>query len=359
MIESLYMQSSHQIMTIEKWFFLFIAILVIYLFWTIIQPFALVLLSASVFAIILSPINRRLTHVLKHPRISAAMIASGVLLLIFVPVLLLSLLMARQASDLIQNSFQDTGWIDGLRQEFLTFMTFLPASMQESIVSFDLTQLSVSVATWAFKNIGFIFSSATTLIVNTFLFFIGLYYLMVEREKIYTEILALTPLNDTIDTAILKRIIDTVRSVVFGVLILAVIQGIVATIGMTIFGVPGALIWGSLTALAALVPLVGSALIMIPAILYLFITGSTGAGIGLLIWAVVVVGLADNILGPYLIKGTTRMHAFLVLISVLGGLQIYGSIGIIAGPTILAALLALLELYQSGILTTGKLNKKT
>lgn len=345
-------------MTIEKWFFLLVAVLVVYLFWTIIQPFALVLLSASVFAIILSPINRRLTQFLKHPKISAAIIASGVLLLLFVPLLLLSLLMARQASDIVQYSFQDTGWIDGLRQSFSPVISFLPDSIQTSILSFDLTQLSVSVASWAFRNIGTVFSSATALLLNTFLFFIGLYYLMVEREKIYTEILALSPLNDTIDSTILKRIIDTVRSVVFGVLILAVIQGTFATIGMTIFGVPGALIWGSLTALAALVPLVGSALIMIPAILYLFITGSTGAGIGLLIWSIVVVGLADNILGPYLIKGTTRMHAFLVLISVLGGLQIYGSIGIIAGPTILAALLALIELYQSGILTTGRLQEK-
>ncbi len=117
---------------------------------------------------------------------------------------------------------------------------------------------------------------------------------------------------------------------------------------MTIFGVPGSLLWGAVTIIAALVPFVGSSLVLVPAAIYLFISGSTSAAIGLLIWSAVVVGLADNILGPYLIKGTTHMHAFLVLISIFGGIQLFGAVGIIAGPTILAALLAMLELYQSG-----------
>ena len=88
---------------------------------------------------------------------------------------------------------------------------------------------------------------------------------------------------------------------------------------MTIFGVPGALIWGG-AILAALVPLVGTAVVLIPAILFLF-SGSTGAALGLLIWSVVFVSMADNLIGPYLIGGSTHMHAFLILLSVLGGLS--------------------------------------
>ncbi len=351
------MQAFPQHMTIEKWFFLLITAVVAGLFWKIIQPFALVLLSAAVFAIMLSPLDARLNKFLKHPRISAAIISIGVVILVFVPLLLLSLVMVRQASDLIQNSFHETGWIEGIRAFLLPIISLLPQHVQESILSYDVTQLGVTIATWAFNNIGNIFESATNLILNTFLFFIALYYLIVDREKIYAEVLALSPLKDNVDVKILKRVIGTVRSVVFGVLILGFVQGVFAAIGMSIFGVPGALIWGAVTALAALVPLVGSALVLVPAVLYLFFTGSTAAAFGLLIWSVVVVGLADNILGPYLIKGTTHMHAFLVLISVLGGIQVFGYIGVIAGPTILAALLALIELYQSGILTKGRITQ--
>lgn len=339
-------------MTLEKWFFLFVTAIVIYLFWKIIQPFALVILIAGVAAIVLSPVDRIINKYLKHPRLSAAILSIGVIILIFVPILLLSLVMVRQASDLLQLSFGDAGWIAGIRSLVDPILLPLPENVRAFILSYDFQQLGTTIGKWAIQNIGNIFSSATNLFLNTFLFFIALYYLIVDREKLYEEVLALSPLRDTLDKKMFKRVINTVRSVVFGVLILSFIQGALAAIGLSIFGVPGALIWGAATALAALVPIVGVALILAPAVLYLFFTGSTTAALGLLIWSVVMVGLADNFLGPYLIKGTTNMHAFLVLLAVLGGIQMFGFVGTIAGPTILAAFLALLELYKSGMLKT-------
>ncbi len=344
-----------QHMTIEKWFFLLITAVIAYLFWSILQPFALVLLTAAVAAIILAPVDERLNKFLKHPRVSAAIISFGVVVLVFVPMLLLSLVMIKQASEILQHSLSPTGWIEATRTFLAPFLALLPSNVQQFILSYDLNELGLTAARWAFDNIGSVFSSATNLILNTFLFFVALYYLIVDRKRLYHEVLALSPLKDSVDNKILKRVVGTVRSVVFGVLILSFVQGIFAAIGMSIFGVPGALIWGAATIVAALVPVVGVALVLGPAVLYLFFTGSTGAGIGLLIWSVVVVGLADNVLGPYLIRGTTHMHSFLVLVAVLGGIQTFGYIGLIIGPTILAAFLALIELYQSGILTTGRL----
>lgn len=344
-------QSTHP-MTLEKWFFLFVTAIIVYLFWKIIQPFALVILIAGVVAIILSPIDRFVNKYLKHPRLSAAILSIGVILLILVPLLLLSLVMVRQASDLLQLSFGNAGWIAEIRSFVDPILLPLPENIRAYILTYDFQQLGATVGKWALQNIGSIFSSVTNLLLNIFLFFIALYYLIVDREKLYEEILALSPLRDTLDKKMFKRVISTVRSVVFGVLILSFIQGALAAIGLSIFGVPGALIWGAATALAALVPIVGVALVLAPAVLYLFFTGSTTAAIGLLIWSVVMVGLADNFLGPYLIKGTTNMHAFLVLLAVLGGIQMFGFIGTIAGPTILAAFLALLELYKSGVLKT-------
>lgn len=338
-------------MTIEKWFFIMVTAVVVYLFWQIIQPFALVLLTAAVVAIVLAPIDRRINKHLKHPRLSAAILSIGVVILVFVPLLLIALVMVRQASDLLQNSLGDNGWVASFQTIFLPLLSFLPENIQVYILAYDFQELGATVGKWAIQNIGSIFSSATNLLLNTFLFFIALYYLIVDREKLQDEVLALSPLRDSLDKKMFKRVVATVRSVVFGVLILSFIQGGLAAIGLSIFGVPGALIWGAATALAALVPVIGSALVLAPAVLFLFFTGSTTAAIGLLIWSVILVGLADNFLGPYLIKGTTNMHAFLVLLAVLGGIQLFGFIGIIIGPTILAAFLALIELYKSGVLT--------
>ncbi len=347
------MKTEH--MTIEKWFYLLVVGLVIYLFWLVVKPFALVLLTATVAAIVLTPLDRFLVKHLKHRKLSAAIIAVGSIILIFVPLLSILLLMARQASELIQTSIGNPNWLNELQIAFAPIVNILPETLQAQVLNADVQKIAAAIASWVFNNIGEIFSSTTKLLLNTFIFFIALYYLIVDRAKIYNEALILSPLRDSVDKQLLTRVVSTVRSVVFGVLILAVIQGIMAGIGMTIFGVPGSLLWGAVTIVAAMVPFVGTALILIPAIFYLFITGSAGAGAGLLIWSVIFVGLADNVLGPYLIKGTTHMHAFLVLISVLGGLHAFGSIGGLAGPVILAALLATIEIYKSGILTTGKM----
>ena len=93
---------------------------------------------------------------------------------------------------------------------------------------------------------------------------------------------------------------------------------------------------------------------LVPAVLYLFFTGAQGAALGLLIWSFIAVGLADNFVGPFLIKGTTNMNAFLILLSILGGLQTFGPIGIIVGPTILAGFMALIELYRSGLFVASE-----
>lgn len=351
------MPQSPSHMTIEKWFFLFVTGLVLYLFWQLLQPFMLVIILAGVVTIILSPIDRRLKKLIKRPRLSAGILAAATFILVFIPVLITLLLMVTQASDLIKIATVDTSWVDQINPATSPFVQALPEVVQKELSSVDLRQVGKSVAAWAFDNVGNIFSSSTKLILNTFIFFLCLYYLLVNREQMYKEALALSPLDDKEDEKLLKRIVNTIRGVVFGVLIVALVQGAVAGIGMTIFGVPGSLIWGALTAVAGLVPIVGTALVLIPAIVYLVVSGSTGAAIGLGIWSVVFVSMIDNLIGPFLIGGRAHLHSFLVLIAVLGGLAAFGSVGAIAGPTILAALLGLLELYKSGILTTGKIKK--
>ncbi len=353
------MKKVHSLPTFEQWFFIFIGGIVLYLFWSLIEPFAVVLLTAGIAAIILAPIDRFLYRILKRQKLASVILALGVFALIFVPLLVLLLVMAKQASEIIQ-LLASTDWSQTSAIFTSKYFTMLPEVVQSQLSQYDLNLVGRSIAEWAFENVGTLFASTTGLILNTFIFFLALYYLLVERNNIYKQAVKLSPLRDSIDTTIAKRVVTTVRSVVFGILLLAIVQGFFAAIGMTIFGVPGSLLWGAVTIVAALVPFVGSSLVLVPAVIYLFITGSTSAALGLLIWSLIVVGLADNILGPYLIKGTTHMHAFLVLLSIFGGIQLFGAVGIIAGPTILASLLAMLELYETGtIITPSKPQRKS
>jgi predicted PurR-regulated permease PerM len=106
-------------------------------------------------------------------------------------------------------------------------------------------------------------------------------------------------------------------------------------------------VWGSIAAVAALIPGVGTALVVVPGVLYLFFTGSTGYAIGLLIWGLLAVGLIDNLLGPLVVNRGIKIHPFIILLSVLGGLTFFGLVGFILGPLIIAFLFALLEIYKN------------
>ena len=114
-----------------------------------------------------------------------------------------------------------------------------------------------------------------------------------------------------------------------------------------LFGIERAIVYGSVAAFGALIPNVGTSVVFLPAIFYLFWTGDFGNAIGLSVWGLIIVGTIDNILNPYLIsRGSTKLHPFIVLLSVLGGITIFGPIGFILGPVVISLFIVLLELYR-------------
>ncbi|MBU4452804.1 MAG: AI-2E family transporter [Patescibacteria group bacterium] len=333
-----------------KWFFLFVSIIVLYIYWQIIAPFALVLITAGVTAIIIAPVDRRLTGLVKSRRLSAVIILLGVLLLIIGPLFGLAVLMVQQATEVVNMSLAQDGWLMSMNAMFEHYLAYAPVMIQEDIRSIDLVAIGTGIAGWVAEHIGAILSGTANLVFQTVIFFMALYYFMIDREQIYQFALDVSPFKDTLDKKIIERISKTVRGVVFGKIVVALIQAVVAVIGMTIFGVPGALLWGALIVLAAQVPMLGTGLVMVPAVAFLFFTGNVWAALGLLIWAVVAVSTIDNIVSPFIVGAKIHMNQLLILISILGGLQLFGPIGFIIGPTVLAAVMVIVELYKNGCL---------
>lgn len=336
--------------TITRWFFLLLFVGVSLLFWKVIEPFAMVLMTAGIIAVIITPIERHIRRWTGHPKVSAVIMLTLVVSAVILPLVTIALLAANQAVDLVQSTLADPEWIQAFDVRALPFIQLLPEVIIAQILTIDVQELLRNIATWIVQNIGALFAGSADFLLKTFIFLVSLYFFLVDREKIHTEILALSPLKDTIDENITKRLVSTVRGVVFGTLIIGVIQGIIAGIGLTIFGVPAPLIWAGIVVIAAQVPMLGTAVVMVPAVAYLALSGDMPQAVGLLIWSVVAVGLVDNILQPIIVGGRTRMHALLILLSMLGGLSAFGPVGFIFGPTILAGFLVMIELYRSGIL---------
>ncbi len=336
--------------SLARWFFLLLAIGATYLFFQIIGSFIMTILTAAMVAILVTPLERWLRSRVHHAWISTIIVLLGVFAIVVGPLTAAGTMIVRQGAEIAQWLLANPDSLAQIANGTHPSLAFLPQAARDVLQLLNVSSIVQALSDWIKTHGAEVFSSGASLLFKTFIFFVCLYFFLIDRERITHEALALSPLKDSVDKNIATRMVQTVRGVVFGSLIVACVQGIVAAIGLTIFGVPGAFILAALVVIAAQIPMLGTSLIMIPAIIYLFVTGHGGAGIGLLIWSMIAVGSIDNVLQPFIVGGRTRMHALLILLSMLGGLEYFGPIGFIFGPTVLAALLVLLEMYKGGFL---------
>lgn len=194
-------------------------------------------------------------------------------------------------------------------------------------------------------HLGLFFSSLVEVLISAVIMLFALFFLLRDGQKFKKEVFGLSPLADNYDQDIFDFVERAVNAVVHGSLVVGLVQGILVGIGFTVFGVPNAVLWGALAAIVSLIPTVGTAVIVIPAVIYLIIVSSPALAIGLAVWGIFVVGLADNFLKPILMNRGVRLQPLLVLLSVLGGLAFFGPIGFIAGPVIVSLGFSLLRLY--------------
>jgi predicted PurR-regulated permease PerM len=216
-----------------------------------------------------------------------------------------------------------------------------------SFDSLNVTEYLKRVLEWIFSNLDNVFSGLAKILGYVFVFLITLFYLLRDGAQLKKKFISWSPLLDSHDEYITSTMKRAIRSVFAGTIAVSIIQGALTGFGFWIFGIPAPVVWGSVAAVASLIPAIGTSLVLIPGIAYLFITGEYGFAVGLIIWGSVAVGTVDNILGPYLVNKGVHVHPLLILVSVLGGLATFGAIGFILGPLILAFLFALLELYRT------------
>ncbi|MFA5942581.1 MAG: AI-2E family transporter [Candidatus Paceibacterota bacterium] len=316
------------------------------IFWPFLKPLAL----ASVFAVVLQGLYSRVSKLLGGwPSASALLTIALSVLLILIPISVVGVLVGNEARDLYA-SIEAGGGQSAVSQTFLRvdelFGGSIPGLEEFSRdVSVDIDTYAKEVLQWITGHAGEIFSSVSQLLLSFFIFFIALYYLLRDGKRVRQMLIELSPLNDSEDAGIFDRLELAVNSVIKGSLVVALVQGVLTTIGFTLFGVPNAILWGTVTAVAALIPGIGTALVFIPVVAFLFITGSTVSALGLLVWGALGVGLIDNLLGPKLIGSKMKLHPLLVLLSVLGGLVFFGPSGVFLGPLSLSLFFALLSIY--------------
>ena len=311
----------------------------------IFKPYIGPIFLAAIIAIASHPFYKKLLRIFGGKSSLVSFLAVlAIFVIVLVPAVFIGMALFKEATILYNNmTFWQTGG-----EDFLSVATsFIEGKIKNFSPDFsvDLAGYLSGLANWIVGHIDTFFSGFFKVLIGLLLMIISLFYFLKDGERIVKKLVAFSPLADSYDEQIIRRVGLAINSIVRGSLIIALAKGFLTALGFAIFGIPSPILWGVVAALASFIPVVGSSIVIIPAILYLFIASSYAGAIGFAVWGIALIGLSDNLLSPILMKKGMHIHPFIILLSIFGGLGFFGPIGFIAGPVVLSLLFALFDIY--------------
>jgi predicted PurR-regulated permease PerM len=335
---------------VRWWLLLFVTAVALYLCWLMVKPFAGVLAWSTVLVIVFYPVHQRLASKTRRPALSALLSCVLVILTILVPVVLVTIAVLREFSGAAQS----------LQSNLALFLdpnsplTGRPLRWLSQFVDVEQLRSQEQLLEWlkgrsgaiAGQTLGFL-GGAIGILVQMFFVVFTMYYLFRDGDRILAAIRDALPLEQKQAEAILARTRDVVGASVYGVFSIAIVQGTLGGLAFWILGLPSAIVWGVAMIFLSMIPMLGAFIVWVPAAIYLFATGHYVKGIVLVLFGTLVIGMIDNFLRPRLVGGRTKLHELLIFFAVLGGLQVFGVLGIVLGPVVLAITLALVDVFRA------------
>jgi predicted PurR-regulated permease PerM len=335
--------------------FLFLIIAVSLAFAWILWPFYGAILWGSVIAIVFAPLYRRLSSSMRQRRTLAALATVLIILvLVILPLTLIAALLVQEGASVyerIQSGELNFGryfqqvldampaWVSNLLDRF----GLSNLRLVQERVSDSLTKSSQFLAAQAL-NIG---QNTLDFIVSLFVMLYLLFFLLRDGDDLLKRIKAAIPLHPEQQRTLVTQFTGVIRATVKGNLVVAVAQGALGGLIFWLLGIHAPALWAAVMAVLSLLPAVGAAVVWLPVAIYFLVTGATWQGIVLTAYGVFVIGLVDNVLRPILVGKDTRMPDYLVLISTLGGIAVFGINGFVIGPVIAAMFIAVWGMFAA------------
>ncbi|MEY2918870.1 MAG: hypothetical protein RL261_175, partial [Pseudomonadota bacterium] len=268
-------------------------------------------------------------------------------LLILLPIFAIGGAVASQASQLLGRL--DTSSLRTANLDLSSIpMLARPLEWLEATAGVSLAQIETWVVAGAKRLLqvvagsgGSVFLGAIGTLVSFMLTLFVLFFVLRDGPRFGSVVVRLLPIEPALRGKLWRHLIDVTRAVFMGIGVTALVQGTLLGIGFAIAGLPSPLVFGVLGVLLALVPVVGTALMWVPATIWLLLQGESGYALFMAGWGIIVVGGVDNVLRPMLISGRVEVPTLAVFIGVMGGLSAFGFIGLFLGPIVLGLLVAL------------------
>ncbi len=324
----------------------------LYLIWQILSPYLNAIFLACVLGISGFPLYSALERRWSRPALASLTATLIIMVSIAGPLLFLAVTVAREAQSLylsISAASRSQGgwnvWVSNLLERPLAWLAESTGMAVPNIQAALMARLQAASEA-AIARIGGLFGNVTATLGQAAIMFFALYFFFPAVVQMQALAVRWVPLPAHRVTELIRVTADSIRANVNGTLIVAATQGALMGAGFAVVGLRQPWLWGVIGAFSSLVPIVGTSLIWVPAVAYLALSGAWIRALILLVWCLVVVGLSDNLLRPWILRGSMPMNTLLVVLSIFGGIEYFGLAGIIAGPVVFSFTAALLRILR-------------
>ncbi len=318
-----------------------ILIVLIVFSFLLLKPILLSIIFGLLLAFVFMPVYDWIYKKTKSKNLSASIMIILLLLIIFLPIWFLTPILIDQSFKIFQTTLQ-IDFVTPLKNLFPKFFASEQFSTQISSVVSSFTIKTANSVTNAFTDILLNLPAISMhILVVLFTFF----FTLRDRDEVGDYVRSLLPFPKEVEKKLFQYSSEITKSVVYGTILIGMLQGIIAGLGFFIFSVPNALFLTLLAVIAGILPILGTAIIWVPVFIFMLIAGNNLAA-----WGIFAFGMMsswiDNILRPIFISKMTKIHSGIVLISMIGGAFFFGILGLVIGPLVIAYLLIILELYR-------------
>ena len=325
-----------------------------YLFYQMVIGFFAPICWAAVFAIVFLPLYQKMLKKLRYKGLTSAIMCLLIIVLIIGPFAYLFIALVEEGAKAVAkiNALHDSGQLDS----YLNFELPWVKTVAEQLSAYvDVSQFNLNnLVKQAADNVGkFLFSQTGWVISNgtKFVFYFGLmiftmYYFFKDGEELVKVVKTLVPLPRDQVNRIFRQLRDVIYATMYGGVVVALLQGLLGGILFAIFGIPSPVFWGGVMALLSIIPFVGAFVVYIPAGIILIFSGSVVQGVLVITIGTLIVSQVDNVVRPFLVSGKTELHPLLLFFSMLGGIALFGLLGLVLGPLIAAVFITLLQILE-------------
>lgn len=339
--------------SIENRSFLALLVFISIAFIWLMLPFYGAIFWGVILAILFSPVQKKLTVIFgQRENLAAITTLLIILVMVIIPAAFLLSSLIKEGMALYQR-------VSSGEQNFgmyvMRVVNAMPASAQQFLIDMELVDaasIQDKLSEWLMQTTQFWGTKALALGQNTLTFAISfavmlylLFFLLRDGAALTTKVQGSIPLGQEYRQHFMEKFITVIKATVKGNLIIALIQGIIGGVTFALLGVKGALLWGFVMTILSLLPAVGASLIWGPVAIYFFVTGAIWQAVVLTLIGVLIIGLIDNLLRPVLVGKDTKLPDYVILISTLGGLKLFGLNGFVIGPLIAAIFIAAWSLF--------------